>query len=50
LSVPPNPQTTPILVELGIPVIDTIPPIAILNPGNDRRSESEFLAAVTGVR
>lgn len=51
LLVAPNPQTAPVLAALGLPVIDDVLPIAVLNPGRSRDSASIGIEAVAfGIR
>jgi hypothetical protein len=45
LLVAPNPHTAPVLAELGIPAIDGVPPIAVLNPGHDRTGDRAVFEA-----
>lgn len=45
LLVAPNPRTVPVLADLGIPVIDGVPPIAVLYPGHDRTGDRAVFEA-----
>ena len=45
LLVAPNPHTAPVLADLGIPVIDGVPPVAVLYPGQDRTGDRAVFEA-----